>query len=354
MTKIANKKTSIKQKRGTLDQQHTDRLNKFDKRTNSLPKKRKKLKNLETELENLSSMNPNKYTHADIRRKACLLDSIDELRQDIHKIENCTESLNYIVDVLPILINYYDNDEVIDDGMEEEIMSIGNGEKKNILTYFAREINSQESKKKLLTPPKCNTKNKKKSSGSKTMQPETETESKPKFSRAQLYETYLCTTDSRHYRAPKPRDSKCSDPKCPGEKIMCQNDGYITCNKCGMSEAALMVTEKPNYKEPTQDTGVYAYKRINHLTEIISQLQAKESTDIPPKVFESILREIKKRKIDKNELDIFRLRRILKKLNYRKYYEHVPHILQIINGKEPPNFSRTDEMKIKNMFKCIQ
>ena len=90
------------------------------------------------------------------------------------------------------------------------------------------------------------------------------------------------------------------------------------------------------------------------MTEILSQLQAKESTDIPSKIFENILREIKKRKIDKNDLDIFRLRRILKKLNFIKYYEHVPHILQIINGKHPPNFSRADEAKIKNMFKSIQ
>nr|URM62258.1 A2L transcription factor [Mimivirus sp.] len=124
--------------------------------------------------------------------------------------------------------------------------------------------------------------------------------------------------------------------------------------KCGLSEPILLTTDKPNYKEPTQDSGTYAYKRINHLTEILSQLQAKESTDIPPKVFESIKRELKKRKINKNDLDIFRLRRILKKLNYRKYYEHVPHILQIINGKEPPNFSREHEMKIKQMFRQVQ
>jgi len=143
-------------------------------------------------------------------------------------------------------------------------------------------------------------------------------------------------------------------PDCDGEIIFSQNDGCLVCKKCGIAETILVVTEKPNYKEPNQDSGTYAYKRINHLTEILSQLQAKESTDIPPKVFENILRELKKRKINKDDLDIFKLRRILKILDYRKYYEHVPHILQIINGKEPPNFSRRDEMKIKKMFKDIQ
>ena len=357
VTKANSKRNPIKSKRGTLDQQHMDKLNTLDKKSNSIPKKKLRLKKLEEELEHLTSVNPNKYTHNDIHRKAHLLDAIEKLKNDIHKIENCTESLNYIVDVLPILIDYYDNEEIIDDGMEEEIMNLNSGGKKNILTYFAREMDMPEIKKKSPPPPrpkrKTPNKNKKKSSGSKSMKLLPEPEPKPKCSRAKLYENYLCIVNSTT-KGNIPKNNKCTDPACPGEKIICQNDGYITCNTCGMSELSFMITEKPNYKEPTQDTGVYAYKRINHLTEIISQLQAKESTDIPPKVFESILREIKKRKIDKYDLDIFKLRRILKKLNYRKYYEHVPHILQIINGKEPPNFSRMHEMKIKKMFKEIQ
>lgn len=160
-------------------------------------------------------------------------------------------------------------------------------------------------------------------------------------------------TDANYKKTIK-KTAQCPTPGCDGERILSQNDGCLVCEKCGISETVLIAQDKPNYKEPTQDSGTYAYKRINHLTEILSQLQAKESTDIPPKVFESIRRELKKRKINKDDLDIFRLRRILKKLNYRKYYEHVPHILQIINGKEPPNFSRRDEMRIKKMFRDIQ
>lgn len=356
VNKATSKKTQIKPKRGTLDQQHMDKLGEFDKKADSVRKKRRRLDKLETELDELKLINPNKYTHTDIHRKSYLLDAIAKLKTEIHRIENCTESLGYIVDVLPILIDYYDNDEIIDDGMEEEILNLNSGGKKNILTYFAKEMDSQENKK-LPIPvrqAKSTNKNKKKSSGSKTIKSiQPIPEPKPRCSRAKLYENYLCIMNSTQTKSHS-KHNKCSDPECPGEKLLCQNDGYITCDTCGISELSFMVTEKPNYKEPTQDTGVYAYKRINHLTEIISQLQAKESTDIPPKVFESILREIKKRKIDKNELDIFRLRRILKKLNYRKYYEHVPHILQIINGKEPPNFSRMHEMRIKNMFREIQ
>lgn len=343
MSKARTKKNDTKKnKKGTLDQKHTEKITKFEKMNKSLPIKKKKLIRLENELEELMNLNPNKYTHEDIHRKAHIMDSIEKLRGEINLIENCTESLNYIVNTLPILVNYYDNIEVLYDDVDTEIITEnGQGGKKNIMTYFMKEQNEINNKKIKNENDKTGEKNDKDLIITK------------KSSRAKLYGEYLNVTDV-NYRRKTNWDSKCSKDDCLGEKILSQNDSYMVCKKCGLSEPILLPTDKPNYKEPSQDSGTYAYKRINHLTEILSQLQAKESTDISQKVFESIQRELKKRKIDKNELDIFRLRRILKILNLRKYYEHVPHILQIINGKEPPNFSRDDEMKIKKMFKDIQ
>lgn len=341
-------------KKGTLDQKHTERIDRFEKMSSLLPTKKQKLRRLESELDDLSDMNPLKYTDQDVKRKVYLMNSIGKLREEINSIENCTESLNYIVQTLPILIDYYDNEDIIDDGMEEEIVNEPNETgKNNILSYFMRENNkegvvesSTKSDKSIATTK--SKKNVTKQSDSKTQRPAKQ------MSRAKLYDNYLNVTDCNYRKRRTTTSTVCSVPNCGGEKILSQNDSYMVCNKCGFSEIILLPTDKPSYKEPTQDSGTYAYKRINHLTEILSQLQAKESTDIPQRVFQSILTELKKRKIDKHDLDIFRLRRILKKLNYRKYYEHVPHILQIINGKEPPNFSRKDEMQIKKMFKQIQ
>lgn len=350
MTKNKVKKNDAnKQKKGTLDQKHTEHLSRFEKITNSLPTKKEKLLRLQDELEQLVSMSPNKYTNEDIRRKAYLMDNISKIQLEINAIENCTESLNYIVNTLPILVNYYDNDSIIDDGVEEGLMNEANNNssgKKNILSYFIKESNDKITKDEENTTKKSNNAN---SKSNKVVKPEQQ-----KLSRAKLYDSYLSATDIGYRKNVNNRNNLCQIDNCGGEKILSQNDGCLVCKKCGVSETVLISTDKPNYKEPTQDSGTYAYKRINHLTEILSQLQAKESTDIPQKVFENIKRELKKRKINKDDLDIFRLRRILKKLNYRKYYEHVPHILQIINGKEPPNFTRSDEMKIKKMFKDIQ
>lgn len=373
MTKIKpkNKKNDDKGKKGTLDQQHTDRITKFEMRNQSIADKKSYLKSLEQEFQDLKVKNAKKITHEDIRRRSELKDLINKTKMEIHNIENCVDQLEYIVATCDILINYYDNKELVDNTHDEDLVHEPDDKtssRKNILSYFM-----SHDKKEEPTPvaQKIPLKSAVKKAGSKTSKkqvkvtiisdtqseddaelPKSEALAPKKLTRATLYDEYLTVIDNTHPKKTKQRQSNLCD--CLGEKVLNQTDGCFVCKSCGDVETILIGTEKPNYKEPTQDSGTYAYKRINHLTEILSQLQAKESTDIPPKVFDNVNREIKKRKINKDDLDMFSLRKILKKLTYRKYYEHAPHMLQIINGKEPPNFTRKDEMRIKKMFKDIQ
>ena len=44
----------------------------------------------------------------------------------------------------------------------------------------------------------------------------------------------------------------------------------------------------------------------------------------------------------------------LKKLGYSKYYEHIPHIINRLNGQNAPFMSREDEEKLRHMFREIQ
>jgi hypothetical protein len=55
--------------------------------------------------------------------------------------------------------------------------------------------------------------------------------------------------------------------------------------------------EKPSYKDPPKEISYFAYKRINHLNEWISQIQGKESTEIPQDIYDRILLEIRKQRI---------------------------------------------------------
>ena len=86
----------------------------------------------------------------------------------------------------------------------------------------------------------------------------------------------------------------------------------------------------------------------------MAQFQAKETTDIPKEIYEEIITEINKERIQLQDLSNKKLREILKKLKQNKYYEHVPHIINKINGLPPPIMSRETEEELRRMFKEIQ
>lgn len=88
---------------------------------------------------------------------------------------------------------------------------------------------------------------------------------------------------------------------------------------------------------------------------MMNQAQAKESTEIPDETYNMILSEISKMKIN-NLTDITqeKMRQILKKLRLNKYYEHIPHIINKINGVLPLSMSRDVEERIRCMFKEME
>ena len=328
MTKSTNKKSSSGSKKSTLDQKHTEKINNFESQVQSLEERRNQLNMMEREYRKLCKKSPAKIDQDDIHRKAELKNLLKAQKKIIEDIENCVDELEYVSTTKDFLVDYYDNVEGLEDTEDVVECSDAPTNRKNILNYFTA------------NKAKHTVSNSKKSC-------------KTKMSKANLYEEYISVVDKTHNRKSKVTRINVCD-KCGGEKIMSPSDGCHVCIECGDVEIILISTEKPKYKEPTQDTATYAYKRINHLAELLSQIQAKGLITIPNKVYDNIYREMKKKRIKKEDLDIFNLRKILKKLSYRKYYENSPHILQNINGKEPPNFSREDEMKIKKMFRDIQ
>ena len=138
-----------------------------------------------------------------------------------------------------------------------------------------------------------------------------------------------------------------------GEMIYVECEGICVCNNCSKSVKYLIENEKPSYKEPPKEVCFYAYKRINHLREILAQFQAKESTQIPEEVFESIKNQIKKERIQIKDLTNKKAKEILKNLGYNKYYEHIPFIKDKL-GIKPPVMSPELEETLCNLFMDIQ
>ena len=172
-----------------------------------------------------------------------------------------------------------------------------------------------------------------------------------------LLERYLQKIDPEHAKV---ITNSLEDPygiceKCDKEMTFSMNEAQFYCDGCGHQEFVLIDSDKPSYKDPPREVTYYAYKRINHFNEWLAQFQAKESTEIPEEVFDAIMEELKKERISNTEsIKPAKIREILKKLKHTNFYEHVPYILNRINGKTAPVMSREVEEKLRFMFKEIQ
>jgi hypothetical protein len=123
-----------------------------------------------------------------------------------------------------------------------------------------------------------------------------------------------------------------------GELIPQDEEGILICNndKCGKFITYIVDNAKPTNKEPPNEVSYTAYIRLNHFKEILSQFQAKETTQIPEEVIKNIKLRIKRERIhDLSLLNYDKMREILRKLGYNKYFEHIQYINSLFGIKPP-------------------
>jgi len=114
-----------------------------------------------------------------------------------------------------------------------------------------------------------------------------------------------------------------------GELIPQDEEGILICNNlgCGKFITYIIDSSKPTNKEPPNEVSYTAYIRLNHFKEILSQFQAKETTQIPEEVIDAIRARIKKERIkDMSLINYDKMRDILRKLGFNKYFEHIQYI----------------------------
>jgi hypothetical protein len=126
----------------------------------------------------------------------------------------------------------------------------------------------------------------------------------------------------------------------------------LVCVKCGATQPFLDATAALlAYSDDSYDYCSFSYKRINHFTEWISAMQAKETTDIPQTAIDAVMQRLAdERVLDTSEVTVHKVREILKKLKLRKYYEHTQLITSKITGKSPPRMTPMQEERIKLLF----
>jgi hypothetical protein len=124
--------------------------------------------------------------------------------------------------------------------------------------------------------------------------------------------------------------------------------------KSGNFEIHVVDNSKPSNKEPPNEVSYTAYVKLNHFKEILSQFQAKETTQIPDEVIEQIKARIKKERIANIKTITYeKMREILKTINLNRYFEHIQYINSIL-GINPPLMSEELHETLCVLFVEIQ
>jgi len=311
----------------TLDIRHQNMMSSFQEENDTLSNLIQEKESLEQQLSDLQLKPKSDLTDQEIKDIIILKDKIQLTSSNISSIEQHADEINYYVNTGDILYNYYD---LLENHTDEGGINLSVDDESNkptIAHYFTNgNIDTISNPKNL------------------------------KNSRFHLLNNYLSHTDKNYInnQTSKENVSKCSH--CQGQsKDILVNEGIICCRDCNTIEYIITDNEKPSYKDPPKEISYFSYKRINHFSEWLNQIQGKETTDIPEEVFNKIMLELNKQRIyNLATVTPLKIREILKKHKINKYYEHIPYILNKITGIPNPHLNTELEEKLKNMFKEIQ
>ena len=325
--KIRPTKRSNPEARTTLDSIHRSHLEKLIDENKSIESVRSDL----NELARLHDTSTNDIEKVKYER---------DMKDIEHKLVELTGEKNvfeYFLETGPILYEYYDIQEKINRGIEVKQVKQGRSQPGSIWAALESAAEKTDAEVGGVIGK----------GGSETL------------ARSSLLNKYLQKIDPEHAKETAVLNQlqdtygKCDECNC--EMIFSTNEAVFSCPECGFQEFILIDSDKPSYKDPPREISYYAYKRINHFNEWLAQFQAKESTEIPKEVYDSIIAELKKERInDLSSLNRSKIREILKKLKMNKYYEHTPHITNRLNGQNAPVMTRETEEKLRHMFIEIQ
>jgi len=339
--KVKSSKRSNPEARTTLDAIHHQKVQNMMEEKDQLHQYKQELDDLKKRINESSS---------DIEIWKLERDA-EILEKKIKSVEDGSELMDYYLRTGDILYNYYDIQDQIQQGTQ---VFAANKAKPGSILAILEEV-AQDNDTNNIDPFMMSSSVLTTASASTTVK-ESALEKKG-LQRNQLLNDYLQLEDPSMARNTV---EEYDDPwtlceRCGNEMIMCLNEANLTCSKCGHQEFILVDSDKPSYKDPPREVCYYAYKKINHFNEWLAQFQAKESTEIPADIYDTILVQLKKERItNMSSLKPTKLREILRKMKCSKYYEHIPHIINRLNGQNAPFMSREDEEKLRHMFREIQ
>jgi hypothetical protein len=297
MNSIKNIKTLQKQQANTIDEKHNELLERFhDIETNQIPFIEKEIQVLKERSKQIDENQIEQYL--DIR------DKILFLRCDLKALKG--EKKRYLLDNSKYIFHYFEQKQQISSG------TVTNQNSNVVNSFF---------KIKSVTNEAANPQSDKYAQSKKA------------------YQNYWRNVGSE---LPNIQNFIITSDLCEicniGEMIPQDEEGILICNNqgCGKFIIYIVDSSKPTNKEPPNEVSYTAYIRLNHFKEILSQFQAKETTQIPEEVINAIKARIKKERIkDMSLINYDKMRDILRKLGFNKYFEHIQYINSLFGIKPP-------------------
>lgn len=364
--KYKTKNRTFNDDRQTLDAKHLQMINIFSDTKHDLDKLKVNLDEINQKLSILHNQNSNcNVINFQLQRQIWDLDDQKKnLETEIYKIENNIDEHNYMLTTGKLLSNYYkilddekikitsgqSRDSIINTSIQDD--EIITTKRKNITDWFSSNCileNIDTNKKKI-------TITKKKQQQQQNQNDIIKNNSIPYKNKDIIYDKYMKLIDKNYINInTENTDIFDTCPKCMVEMLINNNTGMLLCVKCGLMETIIVDSDKPSFKEPPKEMTSSCYKRINHLNEFLAQFQAKEITEIHEDVYNEILMEIKKERItNMASITPKKMRDILRKIHKNDYYEHIPYIINQLNGLPAPVIAPEIEEIIRGMFKAIQ
>ena len=284
----------------TIDEKHTEMIQYFDMIENeTIPSLKSKKKTL---IEYIKTLNKGQLEiYLDV------FDKIKEIKTEIRELRN--KKKQYYLNNSKYIFHYFEQKQKISNFQTSNT----DNQSTNIINSFFK---------------------------IKTTKLETETLNNEKYTQSKrIYQKYWQNVNNEisninDFVVPSDVCMYCTE----GELISQEEEGILICNNnnCGKFITFIVDSSKPTNKEPPSEVSYTAYIRLNHFKEILSQFQAKETTQIPEEVIKNIKARIKRERIeDIKTLDYDKMREILRKLGYNKYFEHIQYINSLFGIKPP-------------------
>lgn len=305
-----SRKVLHKESRETIDELHDKTMNDFTKYYDTLPEKEKKLDKLIKDRAKLK----NKNNYVKLQE---LNTKIDKLDTEISNIKSKDDMVDYLFKVYDFLKNNENEDE--DEDEEDKPPNLSELERNKGINKFVKKRSHR-------------------SNGTK-------------------YNEFLKVCYNKHDSSTQlSQQNTLLCKECNNIQVVDLRNNFLVCENCGLTETNYYYNQiEWSIYENHEPSQMFKYKRKNHFKELITQLRANEYTTIPEDLLDKIRVELKKERItDPEKITYNKIREYIRKLNYNKYYEHIPYIIKIITNSNDFNIDKTLENKLYDMFDQVQ